>query len=63
MIARLMRLKQKLLIGIKAIKITKAHGTHNHFLILYSNDKELQNKEAIQKKYNFYTYGDAMLIL
>ena len=65
MIARLMRLKQKLLIRIKAIKITKAHGTHNHFLILYSNDQELQNKAAIQTIISQSKVGriDGVLIL
>ena len=31
------------------IEATKANGTQNHFLILYSNNKNLHNKEVIQK--------------
>ena len=47
------------------IKVTKAHGTHNHFLILYSNDQELRNKKTIQKIVSQAKAGriDGVLIL
>ena len=31
------------------IKATKANGTQNHFLIFYSNNKDLHNREVIKK--------------
>jgi diaminopimelate epimerase len=44
---RLRKCKKKYLIRIYKIKVTKAHGTHNHFLICHSNDKRVHSKESL----------------